>query len=285
MSARIETGCVFRSGCRPIKGMASVGFLGLLESIAADAFDTVQAALEVVGRSLRLFGSMLYWTIRPPFRFRELTSQIDFIGVQSVSLIVVTGAFTGMVLALQSFYALSRYGAVSLVGAGVALALCRELGPVLAALMVTARAGSAMTAELGSMRMSDQIDALASMAVEPVQYLVVPRVIAGTIVVPMLATLFEFAGMVGAYGVSTMQLGIEGGAFMASVNDYLSFHDVRHGLIKATVFGLLLTLIACAKGYYATGGARGVAKATTEAVVASALLILASDYLMTAMDV
>lgn len=230
-----------------------------------------------------LLGQSLYWLVRPPFRLREVVRQLDFVGVQSVALICVTGAFTGMALALQSHIALEKYGAESLLGAGVSLGLCRELGPVLSALMVVARAGSAMTAELGSMRNTDQIDALAGMAVDPVQYLVVPRLIAATIMLPFLAILYEFCGMLGADFVAVTQLGMESGAFMASVHDYLDLDDITHGLIKSVVFGVIIALVGCTKGYFATGGARGVGTATTRSVVISSLLILGSNYLMTAM--
>ena len=175
-----------------------------------------------------------------------------------------------------------RYGAEAMVGATVALALTRELGPVISALMVIGRVGSAMTAELGSMRNTQQIDALTSMAVDPVQYLVVPRIVAATITVPMLAGIFSFSGMVGAFVISTGYLGIDGGTFMEGVRYYLDAEDITHGMIKAVFFGLILSLVACYKGFYATGGARGVGIATTKAVVVSSVLVLISDYLMTA---
>ncbi len=221
------------------------------------------------------------WLVRPPYRIHELVRQIDFIGVQSTALITVTGLFTGMVLTLQAHIAMSKYGAEYLIGAGVALSLCRELGPVLSALMVMGRAGSAMTAELGAMRTTEQIDALAGMAVEPIQYLVTPRIVAAGIVLPLLTIVFEFAGMLGAYLTVTQQLGLEGGTFISSVKDYLTMDDVTHGLIKSIFFGLILALVSCLNGYFVTGGARGVGQATTRAVIISSFLILASDYFMT----
>jgi phospholipid/cholesterol/gamma-HCH transport system permease protein len=238
--------------------------------------------LEEVGRILVLLAQSLTWLFRRPFRVREFIRQMDFVGAQSVFLIVLTGSFTGMVSALQGYNGVHRYGADSMVGATVALALARELGPVLSALMVIGRVGSAMTAELGSMRNTQQIDALASMAVDPVQYLVVPRIIAATVVLPLLALVFSFSGMVGAYLVCTEYLGIDGGTFMAAVRYYLDSEDVTHGLAKSVVFGLLISLVACYKGFYASGGARGVGIATTKAVVASSVLVLVSDYVMTA---
>ena len=172
---------------------------------------------EDIGRILILLGRTLVWLIRPPFRFHEFVRQLDFVGSQSVFLIVLTGAFTGMVSALQGYNGMHRYGAEGMVGATVALALARELGPVISALMLVGRVGSAMTAELGSMRNTQQIDALSSMAVEPVQYLVAPRIFAATVSSPLLALIFSFAGMVGAYLLSTKYLGVDGGTFMSGV--------------------------------------------------------------------
>ncbi len=238
---------------------------------------------EQVGQILFLFGRSLEWLFRPPLRLREFVRQLDFVGTQSVMLIVLTGAFTGMVSALQGYNGMHRYGAESMVGATVALALVRELGPVISALMVVGRVGSSMTAELGSMRNSQQIDALASMAVEPIQFLVVPRVFAATVVLPFLAAIFSFSGMVGAYLICTQYLGVDGGTFMSGVRYYLDRDDIIQGFIKAVGFGLIIALVACYKGFYATGGARGVGIATTKSVVVSSVLILVSDYVMTAL--
>jgi phospholipid/cholesterol/gamma-HCH transport system permease protein len=245
--------------------------------------DAIRFLVEEVGRLLVLLGRSVLWLFRPPFRFMQFLRQLDFVGVQSMLLIVFTGAFTGMVSALQGYNGMHRYGAESMVGATVALALCRELGPVIAALMVVSRVGSAITAELGSMRNTQQIDALSSMAVEPIQYLIVPRIVAATAVLPVLDLLFCFSGMLGAYLVSTHTLGIDGGTFMAEVRQFLTLHDVTHGMIKSVVFGLIISLVACYQGFYATGGAKGVGEATTRAVVISSVLILISDYMMTAL--
>jgi len=236
---------------------------------------------EAIGQMLSLFGQSVAWFFRRPIRFREYFRQLDFIGAQSVLLIVLTGAFTGMVSALQGYIGMSKYGAQSMVGATVALALTRELGPVITALMIVGRVGSAMTAEIGSMRNTQQIDALQSMAVDPIQYLIVPRIFASAVVMPILALIFSLAGMIGAYLVSTHYLGVDTGAFMSGVRYYLDPDDVRHGAVKAVFFGLITALVACYKGYYATGGARGVGVATTKAVVLSSVLVLISDYLMT----
>ena len=263
--------------------MAQLRLLAFFGSLALRLADLLRLFAEELGQILILSWGSLIRLFRPPFRAREFIRQMDFVGSQSVILIVLTGSFTGMVMALQGYNGMHRYGAESMVGATVALGMARELGPVISALMVVARVGSAMTAELGSMRNTQQIDALSSMAVDPVQYLVVPRVFAATLVLPPLAGIFSFSGMVGAYVLSIHFLGIDGGTFMAAVRYYLEADDIVQGLIKAMVFGLILSLIACYKGFYATGGAQGVGIATTKAVVASSVMVLISDYIMTAL--
>ena len=258
-------------------------FLALIGSLVLGLVAILRSAVEEAGHVVILLAQSVTWLFRPPFRLREIVRQLDFVGSQSVILIGFTGAFTGMVSALQAYTAVHRYGTESVIGGIVVLALARELGPVISALMIIARVGSAMTAELGSMRNTQQIDALTAMAVEPVQYLVAPRVVAAVIASPLLALLFSFCGMVGAYVVATAYLGVDEGTFMAGVRDFLEVGDITHGLIKSVFFGLLMSLVACYKGFYVTGGARGVGIATTEAVVASSVLVLISDYVMTNM--
>ena len=252
-------------------------------SLIKFAIDLVTSFLKQLGGALIMTVLALKMFFLPPYRVREFVRHLDFVGTQSVFLIVTTGAFTGMVTALQGYNAMHRYGAESLVGATVALSLARELGPVLSALMVTGRVGSAMTAELGSMRITQQIDALASMAVDPIHYLISPRIAAAVLTLPFLACIYSFAGMVGAYIVSIGYLDIDKGAFMSGVRNYVDFSDITHGLTKAVVFGLIVSLVACYKGFYATGGARGVGLATTKAVVTSSILILIGDYIMTSL--
>jgi phospholipid/cholesterol/gamma-HCH transport system permease protein len=186
-----------------------------------------------------------------------------------------------MVLALQTHHAFATFNAESLVGATVALSVTRELGPVLAAIMVAARAGSAMAAELGTMRVTEQIDALQSMAVDPIEYLFVPRILAAVVMVPVLTVYFDFLGILGGYFVGVNYLGIEPGPFVKSVVQYTDYTDMTHGLIKSCIFGLLLSFISCYKGYFAGKGAEGVGRATTEAVVLSSVHILVSDYFLT----
>jgi phospholipid/cholesterol/gamma-HCH transport system permease protein len=185
-------------------------------------------------------------------------------------------------LALQAFHATRRFGAETTVGVAVALSMTRELGPVLTSFMVTGRAGSAMAAEIGSMRVTEQIDALFAMAVNPIKYLVVPRVLASIVVVPILTAIADFVGIVGGYFMGVSILGINAGAFVANMEKYVTLGDIYHGITKAAFFGLILSVIGCHKGYTATGGAEGVGKATTESVVLSAILILMADYLLTA---
>jgi len=238
--------------------------------------------LDEAGELLLLFLQTMLWLFRPPFRFWVLLKQLEFVGVGSIYVTLLTGAFTGGVFALQSYHGFSLFGAESLVGSTVALALTRELGPVLTSLMVTGRAGSAMAAELGTMRVTEQVDALYVMAVNPVQYLVVPRVIAGVAMLPVLTIIADFVGIVGSYIVGVGLLGINHGIFISKIIEYLEFSDISMGMVKAAFFGLILSMVGCYKGFYTTGGAEGVGRATTQAVVLASVLILASDYVLTA---
>jgi len=240
-------------------------------------------------RSLEELGSLgmfLYytirWSLRRPVFFKEIVKQMDFIGVKSSLVIILTGIFTGMVSALQADYGFRMFSAESMVGSVTALGLFRELGPVLASLMVTARAGSAMTAEIGTMRVTEQIDALTVMGVNPYQYLALPRIIASLIVVPMLTLVFDSLGMLGSYIVGVDILGIDKGLFMSRIVQYVDYTDLNSGLIKAACFGIILSLVGCYKGFTTVGGAEGVGKATTYSVVISSVSILVADYVLTA---
>jgi len=197
--------------------------------------------------------------------------------------VILTGTFTGMVLALQSYTALKRFGAESMVAPAVALSMARELGPVLTGLMVAGRAGSAMATELGTMRVTEQIDALTTMAVNPIRHLVTPRIVAGLLMLPILSIIATFVGVVGGYIVGVKMLGINSGVYIARTIDFLTFGDLMDGIVKSSVFGLILALVACHYGFYASGGAEGVGKAATRSVVLGCVLILASDYLMTSL--
>lgn len=243
----------------------------------------IKLLVEESGKITLLFISALTWLVRPPFRLRLIAKQMEFVGVQSLSVVVITAAFAGMVLALQTYYGFRMFGGESLVGATVALSLTRELGPVFTALMVTGRAGSAMAAELGTMKVTEQVDALYTMSVNPVQYLIVPRILAAILMVPILTILADFIGVVGGYFVGVHLLGINSGIFMARIVEFVDMDDITNGLIKSAFFGLILSLIGTYKGFYTTGGAEGVGKATTEAVVYASVSILISDYILTAL--
>jgi len=238
--------------------------------------------IEEMGKILLLFVSIISWMVRPPLKLRLIFKQMEFVGVKSIYVVVLTGTFTGMVLALQSYYGFRMFSAESLVGSTVALSMTRELGPVLTALMVTARAGSAMAAELGTMRVTEQIDALSVMATNPVKHLIVPRVIASVIMLPILTIVSDFMGIIGGYFVGVMVLHINKGIFIKNITRYVDLGDLYNGLTKAAVFGLILSLIGCYKGFNTTGGAEGVGRATTEAVVLASITILISDYFLTA---
>ncbi|HCO12057.1 MAG TPA: ABC transporter permease [Desulfonauticus sp.] len=239
--------------------------------------------LQEMGKLLLLFLEAIIWLFRPPFRFRLFVKQLEFVGVNSLFVVLLTGLFTGMVLALQTYYAFRLFSAESLVGATVALSMTRELGPVITALMVTGRAGSAIAAEIGTMRVTEQIDALTVMAISPVQYLVVPRILAGVIMLPLLTILSDFVGIVGGYLVGVKILGINSGLFINKIYEHVDVDDLYNGLIKAAFFGLILTLVGCYKGFYTRGGAEGVGKSTTQSVVLASVLILMFDYVLTAL--
>lgn len=236
-----------------------------------------------LGALSRLFAEAVFWGVRPPYRGRLLVEAMEFVGIGSIFIVSLTALFVGAVLALQLVDGFRDFGAENQTGAVIGLALAREVGPVFAALMVTSRAGSAMTTELGSMRVTNQIDALITMAVSPVQYLVVPRVVAGFVMVPVLTMLFNVVGVFGAFFVAVTLLGLDPGVFMDRLRWLVDWDDVSQGLIKAMVFGVAVTLIACRHGFYAKGGAAGVGRATNRAVVQSAIAILMLDYLVTSL--
>ena len=232
------------------------------------------------GMALMLFQAIM-WMFIPPLKVKNIFKQMEFVGVRSLFVVVLTGAFTGAVMALQSYNALKRFGAESLVGPTVALSMARELGPVLTGLMVTGRAGSAMATELGTMRVTEQIDALYTMAVNPVKYLVSPRILAGVLMLPVLAIVTDFIGVVGGYVVGVKMLGINSGVYIGRTVDFVKPHDIFDGLIKAAVFGLILSLVACYHGFNTAGGAAGVGDSATKSVVLGCVLILMSDYFLT----
>lgn len=234
-----------------------------------------------LGKMVYLFIETFYVAFIPPFRFRIFITQLEFIGNKSLSIVLFTAIFTGMVIALQMYEALRKFQSESLVGGIVALSLTKELAPVLTSLMVNSRAGSAIAAEIGSMRVTEQIDALEAMAVNPVQYLITPRVLAGFIMLPILTIIADIVGIIGGYLIAVLLLGLDSGLYINKITDLVSANDILGGLIKSAVFGIILTFIGSYFGYIAKGGAQGVGEATTKAVVTSAVLILASDYVIT----
>jgi phospholipid/cholesterol/gamma-HCH transport system permease protein len=248
---------------------------------ASSLLEPVLYWLDNVGNLLTLTAQTFFWAVRPPYRMVQILNAMEFIGVQSIFIVALTGIFSGMVFTLQVAYALRAFSAEGQVGGIVAIALLRELAPVFTAIMVTARAGSAMAAELGNMRVTEQIDAITTMGVSPVQYLLVPRLIASILMLPLLCALYSSVGLGGSYLVAVGFLGGDLGIWIQSIRDLTVPRDLSMGLIKATVFGMLLSAISCRHGYFAHGGARGVGLATTRAVVESCVVILVANYLLT----
>ncbi len=242
---------------------------------------TLHAFLEEIGRFFDLLWKVLRWTFRRPFDGRQWLLQMVRVGVNSLPVVLLTAMFTGMVLALQTTSTLQRFGAERYVGSLVALSMVRELAAVLGGLVIAGRSGSAMGAELASMRVTEQIDALEVMATNPVHYLVVPRVWAAVIVLPLLVGLSDAIGIWGGYLVAVLAMGTNPVAYLETTFQYTDLADVTSGLIKAAVFGLLLAVIGCQQGLYARGGAAGVGRATTRSVVFASIAILISDFFLT----
>jgi phospholipid/cholesterol/gamma-HCH transport system permease protein len=218
--------------------------------------------------------------VTPPFKLGAFIDRIHYIGFRSLAIVLLTGAFTGMVLGLQVFLVLSRFGSEAFLGPAVALSLIRELGPVLAALMVTGRAGSALTAELGIMRITEQIDALTVMALNPMRYLVVPSLLAGLITFPLMTAIFDVMGIFGGYLVGVQLLGMSEGTYFGEMQSFVSIDDVMMGVWKSLSFGVIVTWVSTYKGFNVGHGAEGVARATTQAVVLASVLILVWDYFL-----
>ena len=239
-----------------------------------DAFDDF-------GATVMLAVQAVSWLVRPPVRFGQWLIALDFIGAGSIFIIALVGLFTGMAFTVSTIVGFRQFGAEGMVGGVVALALTRELAPVLASVVVTARAGSTIASELGNMRVTEQIDAITTMGVSPVQYLVVPRVVATTLMLPLLAVCFAMSGMGGAYLVAVVWQGIDPGVFFDKIQTFVQVSDLRMMSIKAGAFGLIVSIICCKKGFYASGGARGVGEATAKAVVSSIVAIFAADYVLT----
>jgi len=238
------------------------------------------AIVESLGRFGAFLVQALAVAITPPFKLWPLMGRIHYIGFRSLIIIALTGAFTGMVLGLQIFLTLSRFGSEAFLGPAVALTIIRELGPVLSALMVTGRAGSALTAELGIMRITEQIDALTVMALSPMRYLVAPSVVAGIITFPLMGALFDVIGIFGGYLIGVHLLGLSEGTYFGEMQSFVDMSDVMTGVWKSLSFGVLVTWVCTYKGFHVSRGAEGVAQATTQAVVLSSVLILVWDYFL-----
>jgi len=257
---------------RPIQNLGDSG-ITILQDLGRMAIYLVKALLAVFKR---------------PFRFREFIRQIHFVGAGSLVVIFFTAASTGMVLGLQGYYSLHKFGAEGMLGSAVSLTLIMELGPVLTALMVAGRAGSAMCAELGIMQISDQIDALECMAVDPFRYLITPKFLAALVSVPLLTAVFDVVGIGGGYIAGVSLMGVNPGSYIDGMVNSVTNHDIRLGIIKSFVFGLLVVWICTGRGYFvkeirgAGFGAESVSRVTTQAVVLSSISVLVFDYLLTA---
>lgn len=245
-----------------------------------DAFAPALKVVELVGDHVILFARAISWLPRRPYRASNYLEACEYIGFGSLAIVLLVGAFTGMVMSLQSVYAFRQFQLESFAGGTTGKALALELAPVLTALMMAGRAGAGIATELGTMRISEQIDALESMAVNPVQFLVLPRLIAGMLMAPILTLLFFVIGMTGAYFVAVVGENVDHGQFVLHTRDILLPLDIIQGLIKSVVFGLLVILIGCYQGYNAHGGGRGVGLGTTRAVVYGSVIVLMSDYFL-----
>ena len=234
-----------------------------------------------IGRFFYILQASISWTFRPPFDLRQWVRQMVRVGVDSLPVVGLTAMFTGMVLALQTYRGFERFHAESYVGSVVSLSLTRELAPVLAGLIIAGRIASSLAAEIGTMRVTEQIDALYAMATEPIQYLIVPRVGAATLMLPPLVACADGLGILGGYGVAVGLMGANPIVYWDKTFQFLELNDVFSGLIKAAVFGLILAVTGCMKGFFTSGGAEGVGKSTTTAVVMSSMVILVSDFFLT----
>lgn len=237
--------------------------------------------LQTIGRLVLFAGEAVSHIVRPPIYWRSVVRQLIDIGYYSLPVVGLTAIFTGMVLALQSYTGFSRFQAESAIPQVVVVSLLRELGPVLAGLMVAGRIGAAMAAELGTMRVTEQIDALTTLSTNPMKYLVVPRLLAALTTLPLLVLVADIIGVFGGYLVATVKLGFNPATYLNNTWDAFKTEDLVSGLVKAAVFGCIIALMGCYNGYQSRGGAQGVGRSTTNAVVSASILILCFDYLLT----
>jgi phospholipid/cholesterol/gamma-HCH transport system permease protein len=237
---------------------------------------------EEIGKATFLTLWAVFFLFKNPPRLKHFIKQLAYLGAETTPVVLITSLFSGGVIALQTYGTFSKFNAEFLIGAVVALSMGRELGPVLTALMVVARVGSAMTAQIGTMRITEQIDALEVMGMDPRSYLITPRIVAGTLGVPMLTVLSNIAGILGGWFVAVKLFGVNEYLFWEKMKDLTELHDFLGGLYKATFFGFIITAVSCYFGFYTRGGTEGVGRATTNSVVASSMLVLISDYFLTA---
>ena len=240
-----------------------------------------------LGASVIFLSKALVMMFRPKV-FPEIVSQVYYIGARSSGIVMMVGLFTGMVLGLQLFHTLVKFGSAGVLGSAVGLSLIRELGPVLTAIMITARAGSAMTAEIGIQRISEQIDALYTMRIDPVRYLISPRIGASIISFPLLTALFDIIGIIGGYITGVVLLGLNYGTYFYRVQSSVEMEDITGGFVKSIVFAVIVSTVCCFQGYFAhlrrdSYGAKAVGLSTTSAVVMSCVLILVADYVVTSL--
>lgn len=243
--------------------------------------EIVKSTIFEFGLLLSFTWQALKWIWRPPFRAVEFLRQIEFVGNQSVMIICLTGVFTGMVFAFQAWVGFSMVNAENLVGATTALAITRELGPVLTGLIISARAGGAMAARLGTMRVTEQIDALEVMGIHPHQYLVSPRIVGAVIATPLLVAVFDFVAIMGAHFFAVRVLELDEAVFWDKIAFWVNPKDIVEGLLKGAAFGFVFSSICCFRGYTAEGGAKGVGDATNRGVVTSMVTIIVLDFFIT----
>jgi len=237
---------------------------------------------EEIGKATLLTLWAVFFLFKNPPRLKHFIKQLAYLGAETTPVVLITSLFSGGVIALQTYSTFNKFNAEFLIGAVVALSMGRELGPVLTALMVVARVGSAMTAQIGTMRITEQIDALEVMGMDPRSYIITPRIVAGTLGVPMLTILSNIAGIFGGWFVAVKLFGVNEYLFWEKMKDLTELHDFLGGLYKATFFGFIITAVSCYFGFYTRGGTEGVGRATTNSVVASSMLVLISDYFLTA---
>ena len=253
----------------------------------ADLLHFVGRAVLIACNASGSFTMFLVKTVKTLFstrlKIRKLFNQMEIVGVNSLTVVILTGLSTGATLAYQSYDGFKRYGSEDLIGPLVAVSMARELGPVLTGLMVTGRAGSAMTAEIGTMKISEQIDALRTLCINVFQYLMVPRILASAIIMPFLSLFTTIIGILGGYIVCTNVLGLNSEQYLTGIRTHLEMSDITGGLVKASVFGLLLSWVGTYKGMHTMRGSRGVGKATTQSVVLGSMLILIVNYFLAAM--